>query len=293
MGKRPMNYPGRPSVGHVTVVSAQADSASSTNRLLYAAVAGGALLALLAGAGIRLMGAGSTPNQPVVTESDEPAATVSPSPGAPSPNFSEPFVSASPSLRLADPALLQSTVPQARVETVASGRPDPFAPLVTPSRVPSRPTLAAVPAPPAPAAAAQAPAPVPAPVPVVPVANTQSLPPLPTALPLPSLPAPFVPGALPLMDGEVAIAPTAPVFQSLIDQVEVSGVVQIGGAAHAIITEPGDRSGRRVSQGDLVAGGRIRVKSIDVSGGDPIVILTYDGQDYPRTVGSGAMTGML
>lgn len=291
-----MNYPGRPSVSKVTVVAIPADSPSS-NRILYGAIAAGILIALLGGAGLKLMQTRSTSAEAVaieplgMAEADSNVGETTPS----DPSFAEPFVQASPSLRLADPSLLQSTVPQARVETIASGRPDPFAPLVTPRRAPSRPSPVAVPALPPTAVTAQVPGQpaAPQPMPVVPVANTQSLPPLPTALPLPSLPAPFVPGSLPQMGGEVAIAPTAPVFQSLIDQVGVSGVVQIGNSVHAIVTEPGDSSGRRVSQGDLVAGGRVRVKSIDVSGVDPVVILTYDGRDYPRTVGSGAMMGSL
>lgn len=286
-----MNYPVRPSVSKVTVVATPADAPSS-NRVLYGAIAAGILLALLGGAGLKLMQARSTPAEPVATEPADMAEAAPVATAASDPSFAEPFVQASPGLQLADPALLQSTVPQARVETIASGRPDPFAPLVTPRRAPIRPSSpVAVPAPPTAVATVSAqPA---ASSPAVPVVNTQSLPPLPTTMGLPSLPPPFVPGSLPQMGTEVAIAPTAPVFQSLIDQVGVSGVVQIGNSVHAIITEPGDSSGRRVSQGDVVAGGRVRVKSIDVSGVDPVVILTYDGQDYTRTVGSGAMMGAL
>jgi hypothetical protein len=79
----------------------------------------------------------------------------------------------------------------------------------------------------------------------------------------------------------------------VVDQITVSGVVQIGSQVQAIITEPGNSGGRRVAPGDTVAGGRVRVKSIDVSGADPVVVLTYDGRDHYRTVGSSAMIGSL
>ncbi|HIK44052.1 MAG TPA: hypothetical protein IGR64_04100 [Leptolyngbyaceae cyanobacterium M65_K2018_010] len=202
--------------------------------------------------------------------------------------FESPFYAASPSLRLADPGLLRSTSSQARVEALAVGRPDPFAPLVVSSQVPARPT-AVVPVPTPPPAAVP-----PSALPVVPVAATQSLPPLPQALPLPSLPAPYVPGSLPLHDSSVSLAPSSPAtMQSLVEQVVVSGVVQVGNRVNAIVTEPGSTIGRRVAAGDTVAGGRIRVKAIDLSGVEPVVVLTYDGKDYPRTVGSGTLVGSL
>jgi Tfp pilus assembly protein PilP len=77
---------------------------------------------------------------------------------------------------------------------------------------------------------------------------------------------------------------------SVIDQVTVSGVVQIGQQVHAIVSEPGSSAGRRVAQGDAVAAGQVRVKAIDLSGPDPTVVLTYNGRDYYRTVGgSGSL----
>lgn len=73
------------------------------------------------------------------------------------------------------------------------------------------------------------------------------------------------------------------------EQVTISGVVQIGQQVHVIITEPSNPSGRRVSQGDTLAGGQVRIKAIDLSGVDPTVVLTYNGRDYFRTVsGTGS-----
>jgi hypothetical protein len=43
----------------------------------------------------------------------------------------------------------------------------------------------------------------------------------------------------------------------------------------------------------MLAGGQVRVKSIDTSSAEPVVVLTYNGQDYTRTVGSGTLIGSL
>jgi hypothetical protein len=274
-----MTYSGTP---NAAVAASPAKHRPGANRKVYLLMAGGALAALIAGASFKLLqddrtSLGTESESTTGAEISEPSAAA----------FGSPFLQASPTLHLADPGLLRSTSPQARVETIAAGRVDPFAPLVMSSRVPAKPT-SAVPTPPPPAVVAATP------LPVVPVTATQSLPPLPQPSSLPSLPAPYVPGSA-LQDGQsVAVAPTAsPVFQSLVEQVTVSGVVQVGNQVSAIVTEPGSHVGRRVSQGDVVAGGRIRIKTIDVSGPEPIVVLSYDGRDYPRSVGSAAMVGTL
>ncbi|QQE63900.1 hypothetical protein GFS31_05710 [Leptolyngbya sp. BL0902] len=198
--------------------------------------------------------------------------------------FPEPFLAATPDP--ADPTLLQSTPSQARVPTVAAGRPDPFSPLVIPAATPARPTPALVTAPPPPPVPMPAPAAAPsqpAGPPSLPTgAAAQSLPPLPTVT-LSNLPAPPIPGGFPLLPE--ATLDTAPVVQSAVDQVTISGVVQIGQQVHAIVVDPGNPSGRRVSQGDTVAGGQVRIKTIDLSGVDPTVVLTYNGRDYFRSVG--------
>ncbi|NJL49014.1 MAG: hypothetical protein HC929_18065 [Leptolyngbyaceae cyanobacterium SM2_5_2] len=268
-----MTYSG---ISKTTVASQPAQP--QANRRLYGLMAGGVVVALIAGASIKLL-QGDRPSPSAETEASPMVEAGAP----PEATFGTPFLQSSPALRLADPGLLQSTSPQARIETIAAGRVDPFAPLVVTSGVPVKPNPEAVPVPPAAVVAAS-------PLPVVPVTATQSLPPLPQVVPLPSLPSPYVPGSTFQNGQDVAVAPTVdPVLQSLVEQVTVSGVVQVGNQVSAIVTEPGSRVGRRVSQGDVVAGGRIRVKAIDVSGPEPVVVLSYDGRDYPRTVGSAAL----
>lgn len=301
-GIRRMSYSSTPKV---TVLSGTESTGTLSNRRLYFALAGAAAAALLAGGGFKLwqthqasLGATAPgPGEDLVTAEDA-GATVTDMPAAA--DFASPFVAASPSLSLADPALLQSTPAQTRIPTVATGRPDPFAPLVTSTVIPNRQSTAQrlpAPPPPAPTAlpAASAPASLPAlpttaqPLPTVPVAVTQGLPALPPVT-IPNLSVPSIPGDLPLVGGgnTTAMLPN-PETLSVIDQVTVSGVVQIGQQVHAIVSEPGSRAGRRVAQGDAVAAGQVRVKAIDLSGPDPTVVLTYNGRDYYRSVGSGSL----
>jgi Tfp pilus assembly protein PilP len=85
----------------------------------------------------------------------------------------------------------------------------------------------------------------------------------------------------------------APLPQSPVDQIAITGVAQIGNTVSVIVRETGSASGRHVRAGDILAGGQVRVKSIDTSTAEPTVVLTYNGQDYTRTVGSGALIGSL
>ncbi len=268
------------------------------NRKLYSAIAGCLLLAVVAGAALKLTTGG--PSTAPVAEVNADGGAVDPqgegalipaTQEAATPFQSQPFFTAPTPLRLADPSLLRSTSPQARVEAVAAGRPDPFASVVLPGpRVPRPDPAVALLTPAPPAIAGQR-------LPAMPVVATQGLPPLPQVLvqpvTLPSLPAPFMPGGVPPSPTDIAVAPTgSPAFQSLIDQIVVSGVVQVGSGVSVIVTEPGSTVSRRVSQGDMLAGGRVRVKSVDMSGQEPMVILTYDGRDYTRTVGA-PLVGVL
>jgi hypothetical protein len=261
---------------------------------LYVAIASGLVLAVAGGAAIKLTlgtsgGDGSASSGAGVEVAGSSLRTAEGE--IATPFKSEPFFTASVPLRLADPTILRSTSPQARIETVAAGRPDPFASVIMPGPRTPRPDPAATlltPAPPA--IAAQN-------LPALPVAATQALPPLPQgvvqAMPLPTLSAPFLPGSAPPSPTEIVVAPTAmPSFQSLIDQVVVSGVVQVGNGVSVIVTEPGSTVSRRVSQGDLLAGGRIRLKSVDMSGQEPVLVLTYEGRDYTRSVGAAMVSAL-
>ncbi len=272
-----------------------------SKRKLYGAIASGLVLAVAGGAALKLTNAtsnrGDVVADGVVNSEVQPDGTTAlqeplvPITEGATPFQSQPFLAASGPLRLADPSLLRSTSSQARVETVAAGRPDPFASVVLPAPARPRPNPAAsllTPVPPA--IATQT-------LPMVPAAATQALPPLPQALvqpvALPNLPAPFLPGAVPPSLTEIAVAPTgAPSFQNLVDQVVVTGVVQVGSSVSVIVTEPGSTVSRRVSQGDMLAAGRIRVKSVDLSGQEPMVVLTYDGRDYTRSVGAALVSAL-
>ncbi|MBD2234195.1 hypothetical protein [Phormidium tenue] len=270
------------------------------NRKLYSAIAGGLLLAIAAGATIRLTTADSRSNEvdavapindAVVSDPATDGALTPATGEAATPFQSKPFYAASTPLRLADPSLLRSTSPQARVEAIAAGRSDPFASVVLPGPKVSRPSRAAAALTPAPAATSRQA------LPTVPVSATQSLPPLPQVatqtVALPNLPAPFLPGSVPPIPTDLAVAPTgSPAFQNLVDQVVVSGVVQVGSGISVIITEPGSTVSRRVAQGDMLAGGRIKLKSVDMSGQEPMVVLTYDGRDYTRTVGAPMVSAL-
>lgn len=294
-----MSYSDTPKI---TVLSGPDGESSSPNRKLYFALAGGVLVALIVGGGLRLwQSRQSSPG--VIAAEDIPAEAIADGDGtsalAGSADFSEPFVAASPDLALADPALLQSTSAQARVPAIAVGRPDPFSPLVIPVRTPAQPVTGVIPAPPPPPTpmaiptASAPPVAQPAtaqPLPAVPPSATQALPPLPTVT-MPSLPIPLIPGGFPLAEetGTTTALRPSPVALSAVDQVVVSGVVQVGQQVHAIITEPGNPAGRRVTQGDMVAGGQVRIKAIDLSSADPTVVLTYSGRDYYRTVGGAGL----
>jgi hypothetical protein len=252
------------------------------NRRLYPALAGGVLVALVCGAVLKLVhtsqassGAASNLSVPTLKAELSPLT----------PFDSGPFLPASPSLRLANPALLQSTSANVRLETVAAGRPDPFAPILRPRLGLARPSAAATPVVKAPAQVAPAQA-----LPVVSVSATQALPPLPV------LPAPALAGTgnQPQPTVDVALAPTnLPVLQSLMDQIVVTGVAQIGDTVSVIVKEPGSTSGRHVRAGDMIAGGQVRVTSVDTSTPEPTVMLTYNGEDYLRTVGSSSFIGAL
>ncbi|HEY9879736.1 MAG TPA: hypothetical protein V6D29_14855, partial [Leptolyngbyaceae cyanobacterium] len=256
-----------------------------SNRQIGLALAGSVLLALGIGSGIRLITASNTESSSEAT----PLAASS-NPDASSPVFqSGPFVPSSQALRLADPGLLRSTSQEARLQTVATGRPDPFAPIVQPSLTPKKPQPAAAStnvAPP-PSAPAQV---QPQTLPVIPVAATQALPPLPSIVPppLPSLGPIAATQPIELGAGSLP-SPTL----SLVDRIEISGVAQIGSQINVIVKEPGTSISRYVRAGDAIAGGQVRVKRIELSSAEPQVVLEYNGKEFYRSVGSATLAGLM
>jgi hypothetical protein len=280
----------------------QAMTKAITNRQLYPAIAGGLLVALACGAALKIIHA----SQANTAKEAESVAVVETDVAEDPFQESTPFFQPSASPRLADPGLLRSTQPQARAESVATGRPDPFASIVTAPRRPlAQPTVAnvspVVPSSPIPAGAssriatapaapsAKAPASSQTSMPVVSVATTQSLPSLP---PLP--PVPMVPGSN-LDPGTVEVGPTitSAWAGSPVDQVVVSGVAKIGNRVSVIVHEMGSNTSKRVAPGDYVANGQVQIKSVDLSNAEPVVVLSYNGQDYQRSVGSETLIGSL
>jgi hypothetical protein len=74
---------------------------------------------------------------------------------------------------------------------------------------------------------------------------------------------------------------------TLARQVEVTGVVKIGGTVQAIVKAPNEPTSRYVGIGQRLSNGQILVKRIELNpGSDPIVILEENGIEVPVMVGS-------
>lgn len=102
-------------------------------------------------------------------------------------------------------------------------------------------------------------------LPTVPVQN--NLPPA----PIPSLPV---------------VSPTA-----LADQVEITGVVQIGDRVMAIAKAPEETSARYVNTGDRLSGGRVIVREIR-TGESPVVVLEQNGQKVVKSIGANRVASV-
>ena len=100
-------------------------------------------------------------------------------------------------------------------------------------------------------------------LPTVPVPNT--LPPLAATVPIESLPV---------------ISPTA-----LADQVEITGVVQVGDRVMAIAKAPEETSAHYVNTGDRLSSGRVIVREIRM-GRSPSVVLEQNGQKVVKSIGA-------
>lgn len=84
-----------------------------------------------------------------------------------------------------------------------------------------------------------------------------------------------------------ALPPTPPKIPTA--QLEITGIVQAGGKRSAIVREA-DGESRYVGVGDTLAGGQIRIKQINVNpNGEPTIVLTQNGVDITRTVGSSTV----
>lgn len=220
------------------------------------------------------------------------------------PSEVEPLVAAAGPIQLSPlPALLQSTTSQSRLPEVAAnaGRFDPFGAITTAPPLPEPAATAAA----IPAAADFSPGTQPnlttTPESTVTVSNNVPLPPLPPVPsmlpPLPSQPLAAVPVANPPSSPLGAVAPLVPLPGTgpLAEQIEVTGVAQVGSRVHAIVREPNGSDSRYVAVGDYLAGGQVLVKRIEVGvNSEPRVVLEQGGREYTRSVGgTAALAGLM
>jgi hypothetical protein len=204
--------------------------------------------------------------------------------------FESPMISLSAELRkAATPSeLVRSTAGDERLAVVTTGRSDPFAPITrsiganTPSRRQETEAAAA----PQIAVSSER-APVSSNLPTTSISQVPDLPPVPTVNssppPLPAIPMAINPLPIPNLPSSIPGANSTP--QSPVDAVELTGIVQVGDRVGVIVRESNGQSSRHVFAGDLLASGQVRLKSVDLSSQQPLVILEYQGKEYTRIVG--------
>jgi hypothetical protein len=96
------------------------------------------------------------------------------------------------------------------------------------------------------------------------------------------IPAPPV-----MMPSQAPVATVAPPVVSLVDQVEITGVAQVGNQLLVVARGPGESSARTLAPGSYLSSGRILVKAVRQEGKDPVVVLVENGVETVRSV-SGA-----
>ncbi len=211
------------------------------------------------------------------------AATNPPSPTesvaqAPAPAFEKPIAPAASAFLPTVPikGMIQTTNSKARLSQISTtGRRDPFLAILPASiQLPPQNTAQA----PVPTQATAKQAVSKLPVRVAPQTTAQA--PKPLALrPISALPP------LPITQIPMTIAPIS--RTSLADAVQITGVVQIGGRAVAIIQSPQEGTARYVKPGDYVANGSVLLKRIIISKkGEPTIVLQQNGVEVMKSVGS-------
>ncbi|MBW4575896.1 MAG: hypothetical protein KME08_11495, partial [Aphanothece sp. CMT-3BRIN-NPC111] len=69
-------------------------------------------------------------------------------------------------------------------------------------------------------------------------------------------------------------------------RVEVTGVIQVGDAIHAIVKAPDETTSRQVQPGEMLSNGQVLVKRIEVNQGlSPVVVLEQYGVEVDKRVG--------
>jgi hypothetical protein len=101
--------------------------------------------------------------------------------------------------------------------------------------------------------------------------------------------APISAPSQPVVMPPVPVAPIAPAppVVSLVDQVEITGVAQVGNQLLVVARGPGESSARTIAPGSYLASGRILVKAVRQEGKEPVVVLVENGVETVRSV-SGA-----
>jgi hypothetical protein len=114
------------------------------------------------------------------------------------------------------------------------------------------------------------------------------LPAAPSSPPLSPLATVPVQNTLPTFGHSAPIAslPIAPLVSptNLADQVEITGVIQVGDRIMAIAKAPEETSARYINSGDVLSGGRVIVREIR-AGNAPTVILEQNGQRIVKSIG--------
>jgi hypothetical protein len=85
----------------------------------------------------------------------------------------------------------------------------------------------------------------------------------------------------------MAFLPIAPLVSptNLAEQVEITGVIQVGDRIMAIAKAPEETSARYINSGDVLSSGRIIVREIR-AGNSPTVILEQNGQRIVKSIGA-------
>ncbi|MBV8887281.1 MAG: hypothetical protein JO235_25255 [Chroococcidiopsidaceae cyanobacterium CP_BM_RX_35] len=214
----------------------------------------------------------------VTTSSASPAAqqpVVQPSQVAKLPVVRQQIAAAPP----AAPGLIQSTNPDERAKQVVKGRPDPFA-LLAGEAVPIPPSQKVAERQPQSTQPPRLPA-----LPALKVAPKLVLKPLPpikgnAGSQFNPHPGNLLPPAPPI--SALPPAPQADLAKAIL----VTGVVQVGNEAEAIVKVPNEATSRYVQVGQRLSNGQVLVKRIEMNQGpNPVVILEQYGVEVAKAIG--------
>lgn len=79
----------------------------------------------------------------------------------------------------------------------------------------------------------------------------------------------------------------------LAEEVEITGVAQVGDRLMVIVKAPDESTARYVQQGDYLSGGQVQLKAIRMSAqGEPTVILRQAGRDVIKSLGRNQAAGL-